>query len=294
MAFGKGNVLVPFGRLRVLLTARLLVCLILWLPFNPAYGAAAADEGQNAAFSALAAAYPDAAFRLVEAEGGDLYLESGGTRVFFSPASGCPQAAFDHAGDPPVCAMLAQAYPAGAGAREPEPGFEPGRVRNEAFFKLLYGGDEEAVRGNLETALFFGEPLRFNARHGAAKALARVAARLEALADRDPALKRYILPVAGHFYWRTIAGSGRLSAHSFGIAIDLNVQYGPYWRWSGRNAPEVRAARARYPQAVVDAFEAEGFIWGGKWHSFDFMHFEYRPELLRPVARPGTESVTAP
>ena len=30
----------------------------------------------------------------------------------------------------------------------------------------------------------------------------------------------------------------------------------------------------------VDAFEAEGFIWGGRWYHFDTMHFEYRPELL--------------
>ena len=28
------------------------------------------------------------------------------------------------------------------------------------------------------------------------------------------------------------------------------------------------------------AFEAEGFIWGGKWSEFDLMHFEYRPELI--------------
>ena len=30
----------------------------------------------------------------------------------------------------------------------------------------------------------------------------------------------------------------------------------------------------------VDAFEAEGFIWGGRWLHYDTMHFEYRPELL--------------
>jgi hypothetical protein len=26
--------------------------------------------------------------------------------------------------------------------------------------------------------------------------------------------------------------------------------------------------------------ERFGFIWGGKWHHFDGMHFEYRPELI--------------
>ena len=29
-------------------------------------------------------------------------------------------------------------------------------------------------------------------------------------------------------------------------------------------------------------FERHGFIWGGKWHHYDTMHFEYRPELLHP------------
>lgn len=34
------------------------------------------------------------------------------------------------------------------------------------------------------------------------------------------------------------------------------------------------------PKAVIEAFESEGFIWGGKWTLWDNMHFEYRPELL--------------
>jgi hypothetical protein len=37
------------------------------------------------------------------------------------------------------------------------------------------------------------------------------------------------------------------------------------------------------PQVIVDAFEAEGFIWGGRWYHYDTMHFEYRPELLDPA-----------
>jgi hypothetical protein len=31
---------------------------------------------------------------------------------------------------------------------------------------------------------------------------------------------------------------------------------------------------------VVKAFEAYGFIWGGKRMFFDTMHFEYRPGIL--------------
>jgi hypothetical protein len=38
--------------------------------------------------------------------------------------------------------------------------------------------------------------------------------------------------------------------------------------------------RNRIPFEVVEPFEAEGFIWGGKWYHYDTMHFEYRPELF--------------
>ncbi len=34
------------------------------------------------------------------------------------------------------------------------------------------------------------------------------------------------------------------------------------------------------PLQIVEVFEEQGFIWGGKWFFFDTMHFEYRPEIL--------------
>ena len=43
-------------------------------------------------------------------------------------------------------------------------------------------------------------------------------------------------------------------------------------------APQMRVIEGII--AEVEAFEAEGFIWGGKWSEFDLMHFEYRPELI--------------
>ena len=131
-----------------------------------------------------------------------------------------------------------------------------------------------------------GERLSFSGRNGAATAMARVAARLERLMRDDPRTKDYILPTAGSYFWREIKGSGKLSPHSFGIAVDLNVKKGIYWQWI-RPGMEAMVERVRrdYPQSIVDAFEAEGFIWGGKWNSFDVMHFEYRPELLPPGNR---------
>ncbi len=71
-----------------------------------------------------------------------------------------------------------------------------------------------------------------------------------------------------------IAGTNRISTHSYAIAIDINTGVSDYWRWSKKGY------RNQIPEVVIRAFERQGFIWGGKWKHFDTMHFEYRPELL--------------
>ena len=38
----------------------------------------------------------------------------------------------------------------------------------------------------------------------------------------------------------------------------------------------VKRYRKDFPQGIVDAFEAEGFIWGGKWQDYEFGYFEYQ------------------
>ena len=51
--------------------------------------------------------------------------------------------------------------------------------------------------------------------------------------------------------------------------------------YHGEDADFVRFALDGFPpEAVVEAFESEGFAWGGKWELYDPMHFEYRPELF--------------
>ena len=252
--------------------------------------AAPAGADMPADARALTAAYPDAGMVLVQ-RGDGLYIRFGRQTLLFSPAAGCPEVKPEmwpetwpeNLADPPLCVLFAQAYPSGSGGRFPQPGFDPGRIRNEALLRLLYGRDSKSVADNCVTVSFLGERLLFNKRHGAARALSRVAARLEELA-RDPDVRDWLRPVAGTFSWRKIKASSRLSAHSFGIAIDLNKDRGLYWLWHPSPAA-VERVRCEYPQAILDAFESEGFIWGGKWHSFDFMHFEYRPELHVPASK---------
>lgn len=81
----------------------------------------------------------------------------------------------------------------------------------------------------------------------------------------------------GGFAWRRIAGENRLSPHAFGIAFDISPGIATYWRWSKLRPHPLQQS---YPSAIVEAFENEGFIWGGKWHEYDLMHFEYRPEII--------------
>lgn len=177
-----------------------------------------------------------------------------------------------------VAATLQQAYPLGAGGRRPEQGVNPGRRRSVPLLKALYGKNAFAVRSSCERVDFFGQKVLFNTRHGAAAALKRVVARLEEYIAAHPDERVYLLPPGGTFAWRQVKDTGQLSAHAFGIAIDLSTGKAPYWLWRPA-AATVTAARERYPQGIVDAFEAEGFIWGGKWDAYDFMHFEYRPEF---------------
>lgn len=203
---------------------------------------------------------------------GRLWLElADGRRVLYD--GGRPFAAGQW--DVDVRASMAQPYPLEPLRPSTPLGVSPGRRRSYELLRTLYGDSAAAIRPRLRTGMFFGQAVRMEAR--ALAALQRVEARLAPVVASQPHLRAY-LKSAGGFNWRGIAGeNGRLSPHSFGIAIDLSPRKAPYWRWS-RVFPHPQ--QAAYPEAIVTAFEAEGFVWGGKWHEYDIMHFEFRPEIL--------------
>jgi hypothetical protein len=152
---------------------------------------------------------------------------------------------------------------------------DPGRFRNTAFFRKIYGADESAVRANLTSVpwrigTFRGE-LPFTKVNGVDVLAAQIVDELAALPE---SFARYVTPPAGSFNWRQVAGTAQLSPHAFGIAVDINVALSRYWRWDKH-----LEWRNEIPFEIVDIFERHGFIWGGKWYHYDTMHFEYRPEL---------------
>ena len=68
---------------------------------------------------------------------------------------------------------------------------------------------------------------------------------------------------AGCYAPRRIPGSGSLSLHAWGLAIDLNAAANPRLRGS------------RQDRRLVAAMEDAGFTWGGRWPTVpDPMHFE--------------------
>jgi hypothetical protein len=173
---------------------------------------------------------------------------------------------------PDVEDAFAQPYVTGPLRPVTTPDEDPGRVRLDAVLRAAYPA-RDLVRVD-----FAGHRVRMHAK--AAPALARVSARLAKVAAADPAARPWLAKLGGTVNARNIAGTDRPSAHSWGIAIDLAPDLSDYWRWR-HGAPW----RNSMPQAIVDAFEAEGFIWGGRWYHYDTMHFEYRPELLDGACR---------
>ena len=71
---------------------------------------------------------------------------------------------------------------------------------------------------------------------------------------------------AGCFAPRRIPGSGSLSLHAWGLAIDINAAANP------------RLGQSRQDRRLVRAMEEAGFTWGGRWPTVpDPMHFELHP-----------------
>lgn len=213
-------------------------------------------------------------------EGGGWGLAVNGGRLVVPWDDGQRKTLDDRLEKPDVEDILALGYPRGPIGPVVVVDFDPGRVRHEGVLRARYGKDAAAVRAALVDVDFVGQRVRVH--RLVAPALARVAARLVEQVRANPSLRAFVVGgLGGTVQWRNIAGTNRLSTHAFGTAIDLVVSQSDYWRWQ-RAADGTIAWRNRIPAAIVEAFEAEGFAWGGRWFHYDTMHFEYRPELFDP------------
>ncbi|MDR1318210.1 MAG: M15 family metallopeptidase [Treponema sp.] len=203
----------------------------------------------------LAAAYPGA-FELVPGQGIRL---PGGTLL---PYDDGKQKDFETLlEDPDLEDMLRLPYPPGAPEKPPALNEDPGRFRPDAFFRALYGRNEAEIRSALRPVQWMpslqGPRLLISTRFGIDKKLKNIIADLEAL---GPEYHPWLMPPGGSFNYRPVAGTSRLSPHSFGIAVDIAVPSSHYWLWEKNGAGEYKNS---IPWAIVEIFEKYGFIWGG-------------------------------
>ncbi len=159
---------------------------------------------------------------------------------------------------------------------------DAGRFRNEMFFKKMYGNSKTEVQKNLETIIWCPKLVHQKILVTKVNHVADSIKKLATALDKHPEFLKYITNIAGTFNWRKIAGTNRLSNHSFGMTIDINTKYSDYWQWECKCFDEAKTTnhKNRIPIQLVQIFEQYGFIWGGNWTHFDTMHFEFRPELL--------------
>jgi hypothetical protein len=224
--------------------------------------------------SCFSEAYPDHVTE-VSRQDDDVIVHVGDLRLRWD--DGHAKSFDEKLADPDLEDTVSIPYPVGEPNDAPEENEDPGRIRHDDFLQHVYGGSESAVRDNLASVDWPGDrTIAFNEQNGAADALRAVAKELDALPDE---YRKYFTKTAGTFNWRTISGTDRMSAHSYAVAIDLNVDYSNYWRWQDKSGENLEY-RNRIPWEIVEIFERHGFVWGGKWYHYDTMHFEYRPELF--------------
>jgi hypothetical protein len=156
------------------------------------------------------------------------------------------------------------------------PDEDPGRARVATLFYATY------PESGLVRARFIQSNLKIHQK--VVRALQQAGERLSALIKRSSRYAQYVSHLGGSFMRRTVEGTDQPSPHAYGIALDINVNKSHYWRWQSPKA--AFRWQNRIPQEIVDIFESEGFIWGGRWYHYDTMHFEYRPELLDPTCYP--------
>ena len=238
------------------------------------------DPGASKALVSLRTAYPGTIGNVFKDQQGVVRarLRNGGEEILHYQKQ---RSHADRVAAPSLLDILHQAYPSNLDFEAWPRNLDPGRYRNDALLKEVYGATKPEVEKGLVTIKFLDKSVRFQSRNGAAEALKEVGKEVAILLQAEPHLRKYFQEMGGTFNWRKIAGTKRLSSHSFGIAIDLNPSLGDYWKWE-RDQDRLGDMKRRlaYPGKIVRIFEKHGFIWGGKWYHYDLMHFECRPEFF--------------
>lgn len=88
------------------------------------------------------------------------------------------------------------------------------------------------------------------------------------------------------FNYRPVEGTNSPSNHAYGMAVDINTFYNPYYRFASNeilpegSGPYLDRTKD-FPYKIEEGdlchrlFKEHGYTWGGDWHSVkDYQHFE--------------------
>lgn len=271
---------------------KIVVCLmILFLCANSSYTAKALNMDSTYAYQStdsydiamkqdllcLMIAYPEYITNIERKDNGNVYLiMKSGKKVIYDDKK--IKNFEQKLENPDLQDMMEQKYPLETTNKLMDKNFDPGRFRVYDLLKEVYGGSREQVESKLKNVNLGYRSFQFNGNNKAAEGLQNAIKEIVPLAQKRQNISSCLFPCSGTFNYRLISGTNRLSPHSFGIAIDLARDKRDYWKWASPEEGQKRLAS--YPKEIVEVFEKNNFVWGGKWSHFDILHFEYRPEII--------------
>lgn len=225
----------------------------------------------------LMMAYPDYITGIEKKNDNEVYLimKSGKKILYDDNKKKNPE---EKMANPDLQDVLEQDYPLEKGTEIMDKEFDPGRVRHYDFLNEVYGNSKGAIEKNLVSLKYGYTNYQFNSKNKANVSLEGALKEVIPLSKGRADIGSILYPASGTYNYRVISGTGRLSPHSYGIAIDLKSDKRDYWKWSSEKQGKDRINE--YPKELVEAFEKNNFVWGGKWGHFDILHFEYRPEII--------------
>lgn len=155
--------------------------------------------------------------------------------------------------NPDLQDQMQKHYPKGRDFPDPTQTTDTSRIRYTPFFEKMYGQTREQVAANLTHVRWLPGTQKVRI---AVTRVNNVHKHLQAVSDeleKRPDLLKYVRNPGGGFNWRSIRGTDRRSAHSFGIAVDINVKYADYWLWD-RELKRPHKYKNRYPLDIIEIF----------------------------------------
>ncbi len=264
----------------------LILCLIIasvYLINNPQQGSAfikttmsSYDTTMKQDLLCLMMAYPEHISNVEQSDGRVYIVMKSGRKILYDDKK--TKSIETKIAFPDLQDMMEQAYPIVPIKNLMDKNHDPGRARVYSLLNEVYGASQKQIEKNLANVKAGYGSFQFNGNNQAAEALRNVMKELAPLAEKRRDIRSCAYPCSGTYNYRVIAGTNRLSPHSYGIAIDLARDKRDYWQWASREEGQKRLSA--YPDEIAALFEKHNFIWGGKWGHFDILHFEYRPEII--------------